>query len=257
MQLQGVRAVVTGGGAGLGAAAVQAYVSEGASVALLDVDERSGRSLTERLAADGYHVTFQHCDVALRSAVDAAFDTALDFLGGLHVLIHAAGISGGGSAAEITDQDWDRFLTINAKGTMHTNQAAFRAMQATGGSIVNFGSMAGIRAVGSAGHYAASKGAVMAWTRVAAGEWGRFGIRVNAVAPSASTGMYEAFRARLSPTELHAWDADLARAVPLRGRLGDPDRDIAPVLVFLGSDSARFITGQVISIDGGRVMLGS
>jgi NAD(P)-dependent dehydrogenase (short-subunit alcohol dehydrogenase family) len=258
MQLTDKRAIVTGAGGGIGAAAARAYLRDGAAVALLEIDEAACQRVVDDLRAEGHEVAYSGgCDVRDRAGVDHAFAAAVNALGGLDVLVHTAGMGSGGSAATITDEDWDRILDINAKGTLHTNQAAFRAMEAHGGSIINFGSMAGLRAMGAAGHYAASKGAVMAWTRVAAGEWGSYGIRVNAVAPSAITAMYERFRERLASDDLQRWDEELARLVPMGGRLGDPDLDIAPTLVFLGSDGSRFITGQVFSIDGGRVMLGS
>ena len=142
------------------------------------------------------------------------------------------------------------------KGTLYTNQAAFRHMRARGGRIINFGSGAGIRGQRGSAHYSAAKGAVMAWTRTVAQEWARHGITVNSIVPAIWTPMYEAYRQRMSEPESTIHDLAMQHVIPLGGRLGDPERDIAPVMVFLAGDGARFITGQAIAVDGGMVMLG-
>jgi NAD(P)-dependent dehydrogenase (short-subunit alcohol dehydrogenase family) len=256
MQLEGKRIIVTGAAGGIGSAAVRCCAREGATITALDVNEAALHTLIDDAGLAG-QVRALECDVANRASVDAAFAAATDYLGGLDALVHTAGIGGGLAAESITDEEWDRTLNVNAKGTLHTNQAAFRSMQEAGGSIINFGSIAGLRAMGAGGAYSASKGAVMAWTRVAAKEWGRFGIRVNSVAPTVATPMYTKYRASLSPEELAEWDAGLWRDHPLGGRMGDPELDLGPVLVFLASDSSRYMTGQVVSVDGGHAMLGS
>ena len=253
MLLAGRRIVVTGGASGIGAATVRAYAREGARVASLDVNDEAGR----HVAADaGPEVTYFHCDVAERAQVDDVLARAVASLGGLDALVHAAGIERGAPAEEITDAEWDLVFAINVKGTLHTNQAAFRHLRARGGRIVNFGSGAAIRGQRGAAHYAASKAAVMAWTRTVAQEWARFGITVNAIVPAMWTPMYDAHRARLSEPERTMHDLAMQHVIPLGGRLGDPDRDLAPVMVFLAGDGARFITGQAIVVDGGMIMLG-
>ena len=142
------------------------------------------------------------------------------------------------------------------KGTLYTNQAAFRHMQGHGGRIINFGSGAALRGQRGSAHYSASKAAVMAWTRTVAQEWASHGIRVNNVVPAIWTPMYDAHRARMSPQELAIHDMAMQHVIPLGGKLGDADADLAPVMVFLASDASRFITGQAIVVDGGMVMLG-
>jgi 2-hydroxycyclohexanecarboxyl-CoA dehydrogenase len=104
-------------------------------------------------------------------------------------------------------------------------------------------------------HYSASKAGVISWTRTIAHEWGRHGISAVAVNPAIWTPMYQEHRDRLSPDELVEQDAKKVVSVPLGGRLGDPDHDMAPVLVFLVGDGARFITAQIVSVDGGMVPL--
>lgn len=253
MRLDGKRIIVTGGAGGIGAAAVATYVREGARVVATDVDDARGASLAEATGAE-----YLHCDVANAAEVRKVFAAAAESLQGLDVLAHLAGIERDLPASDIGESEWDLVLDVNGKGTLLTNQEAFRLMRdAGGGSIINAGSGGGIRGQPNSAHYAASKGAVMAWTRTVAQEWGRYGVRVNCLAPAAWTPMYEAFRSRMSPNELAIHDLTMQHMVLIGGRLGDPERDIAPVLVFLASDDSRFVTGQVISVDGGLVMLGS
>jgi NAD(P)-dependent dehydrogenase (short-subunit alcohol dehydrogenase family) len=140
---------------------------------------------------------------------------------------------------------------VNVKGTVYTNQSAFGLMRAVGGTIINFTSGAALKPYPRGAHYSAAKAAVAAWTRTVAHEWGRYGIRVNSVAPAMRTPMYEAHLARLSATELEALRARHRQRVALGGQLGDPDTDLAPVMVFLAGPGSRFITGQIIAVNGG------
>ena len=253
MQLEGKRIVVTGGAHGIAAAAVRAYAREGARVASLDVDDDAGRRVAEDA---GSSVTYHHCDIAKRDEVFAVFEQVVVELGGLDVLANVAALEGPKASEELDDGDWDRILTVNVKGTAFTNQAAFRHMKGQGGRIINFGSIAGIRGQKGSAHYAASKAAVMAWTRTVAQEWAREEITVNSVVPAMWTRMYDNYRSHLSEQDLAIHEAAMKEMIPLGGRLGDPDVDIAPVMVFLASDGARFMTGQAIAVDGGMMMLG-
>ena len=253
MLLPDRKIIVTGGASGIGAATVRAYAREGARVAALDVQDAPGR----RVATEaGDAVTYHHCDVSSREAVHEVFARVVAGLGGLDVLAHVAGLERGTPAEDIPDEEWDLVFDVNVKGTLYTNQVAFRHMQARGGHIINFGSGAGIRGQRGSAHYSAAKAAVMGWTRTVAQEWARYNITVNSVVPAIWTPMYDAHRARMSPGELNIHDLAMQHVIPLGGRLGDPDRDIAPVMVFLAGDGARFITGQAIAVDGGMIMLG-
>ena len=254
MQLSGRRIIVTGGARGIGAASVRAFVAEGANVASLDVLDDAGRQVAGEATEKGPGTAqYRHCDVTDRQQVNAAFTEVVRELGGLDVLASIAGVEGSARAADITDEEWDRIFAVNVKGTLYTNQAAYRAMRGNevGGRIINVGSDAGLGPNPNGGHYSASKGAVMSWTRTAAAEWGGDNITVNALLPAMWTPMYEEFRSRMRPENLAAHDAAMAARVPLGGRLGDPDRDLGPVMVFLASDGSRFITGQLISVNGG------
>src|SRR5262245_38239687 len=253
MELRDRRIIVTGGASGIGAAAVRAFARAGARVASLDVNDDAGRRVATEAGAG---VQYYHCDVAARPAVDDIFARATAALGGLDVLLHAAGVERGAPAEAITDADWELVFAVNVKGTFYTNQAAFRHLRDGGGHILNFGSGAAVRGQRGAAHYSAAKGAVMAWTRTVAQEWARYRITVNAILPAIWTPMYDAHRGRMTDEERTMHDLQMQYAVPLGGRLGDPERDLAPVLVFLAGDGACFITGQAIAVDGGMVMLG-
>jgi NAD(P)-dependent dehydrogenase (short-subunit alcohol dehydrogenase family) len=253
MQLAGKRIVVTGGASGIAAATVRAYAREGATVWSLDVADDKGAAVA---AAAGPSVTYCHCDIARRDEVFATIDRAAAAMGGLDVLANVAAVERGTPAEDIPDAEWDLVFAVNVKGTVYTNQAAFRHLRERGGAVINFGSGAGIRGQRGSAHYSASKAAVMAWTRTVAQEWARHAIRVNSVVPAIWTPMYDEYRRRMSEQERAIHDMAMAHVVPLGGKLGDPDRDAAPVMVFLASDASRFITGQAVVVDGGMVMLG-
>jgi NAD(P)-dependent dehydrogenase (short-subunit alcohol dehydrogenase family) len=244
--LAGKRIVVTGGARGIGAATVEAYAEEGAAVVSLDVSHGDG---------DGpAGVPAIACDVADPASVESAFGAAVEHLGGLDALANVAGIISQHRAEAVPLDEWHRVMAVNATGTLLTNQAAFPHLrEAGGGSIINVGSVAGVRGYPSGGHYAASKGAVLAWTRTVADEWGPLGIRVNAVAPSVWSPMYDEWRAGLTPDALAAHDEFQRISTPIGGKLGDARSDLAPLMVFLASDGSRFITGQTIAADGGKL----
>ncbi len=253
MLLAGKRIIVTGGASGIAAATVRAYAREGATVWSLDVADANGAAVA---AAAGARVTYRHCDIAQRDQVDAAVDEAARTMGGLDALANVAAVERGTPAESIADAEWDLVFGVNVKGTLYTNQAAFRHLKDHGGVIINFGSGAGIRGQRGSAHYSASKAAVMAWTRTVAQEWGQYRIRVNSVVPAIWTPMYDEYRSRMTEQERTIHDMSMAFVVPLGGKLGDPDADAAPLMVFLASDASRFITGQAIPVDGGMVMLG-
>ena len=253
MQLAGKRIVVTGGASGIGAATVRAYAREGARVVALDVDDDAGEGV---VADAGGGAVYRHCDISQRTEVDRTIDEAAALLGGLDVLANVAGVERGTPAEDIPDAEWDLVFATNVKGTLYTNQAAFRHLKARGGRIINFGSGAGLRGQRGSAHYSASKAAVMAWTRTVAQEWAGYGITVNSVVPAIWTPMYDRHRARMSEAERSMHDMAMAHVIPLGGKLGDPDRDMAPVMVFLAGDGCRFMTGQAIVVDGGMIMLG-
>jgi NAD(P)-dependent dehydrogenase (short-subunit alcohol dehydrogenase family) len=254
MKLVGKRIIVTGSAQGIGQAVVDAYIAEGARVYALDMNEVLGIQSVEATNRRGPGTaTFLRADVSNRDALDAAFATAVDDLGGLDVLAHIAGVHRHAPTHDVPDELLRWIFEVNVNGTIYTNSAAYRFMKDTGGAIINFGSESGLTAEVNNAVYGASKAAVHTWTRSVAREWGRYGIRVNAVLPYVVTPMYTSFRAALSPEELAAHDRSTAEQIPLGGKFGDPAVDLAPVLVFLAGEGSKFITGQLLPVDGGLI----
>ncbi|AZG45509.1 SDR family NAD(P)-dependent oxidoreductase [Gordonia insulae] len=246
--LNGRRVIVTGGASGMGEGLVRAFPELGARVVSLDLVESVGRTVADEVGA-----TFQQVDVSDQVSVDRAIDAAVETLGGLDVLIHAAGIAPS-APSESTPLDlWNTVMAINATGTMLTNQAAFRHLRDHGGAILNFASAAGLDGLPRKAAYSASKGAVLAWTRTVAAEWGQYGITVNAIAPAIWTPMYDKTRSEMTEDQLTQHDAIMAQRIPIGGRLGDIVNDFVPVMAFYASEGAGFVTGQTISIDGGTL----
>lgn len=247
--LDSLRVIVTGGASGMGAGLVRAFPRLGARVVALDLDGEGDRIAAESGAG------FIRCDVSDKTSVDNAFGRAVEQLSGLDVLIHAAGIAPGAAADMTTLDMWSKTLSVNATGTFLTNQAAFGYLRDHGGRIINFASAAGVAGYPGKSAYAASKGAVLAWTRTAAIEWAPFAVTVNAIAPAIWTPMYDTTRAAMTPTQLAQHDQALRTSIPLGGKLGDVDADLVPVLAFLAGAGSRFMTGQVFAVDGGGLML--
>ena len=254
MDLQGKRLIVTGCARGMGAATLRAFTRAGGHVIGMDVTDDAGKAVTDAATVAGPgRAAYLHVDIANRASVENAFARAVEQLGGLDALAHPAAIQRSSSASDVTDEDWDLMFAVNVRGTMLTNQVAARYMKAAGGgSIINFGSISGQRAEPTAAAYSAAKGAVHAWTRTAAGTWGTDNIRVNAILPAMATPMYLEARARSTEEELTASYWRNHSSIALGGKYGDPDLDLGPVMVFLASDASRFITGQLIPVDGGQ-----
>lgn len=255
-ELAGNRTVVTGGARGIGATVVRGFLADGAQVLVLDRRDELGEVLVSE--AQSNRVRYMHCDVTDSAQVRAAFEAAAEWMGGLDALVHSAGLDKPGYTAEdLPEAIWDLVLSVNAKGTFLTNQAAFHLMKEKGGAIINMGSFAGIRGMPDRPAYSAAKGAVLAWTRAAAGAWGPYGITVNAIAPTMATDVAERHLAQLAPEARHELEDARARVTPLGGRLGNAERDLLPMVRLLAGPGGRYMTGQTFAVDGGRTMLGS
>lgn len=255
MELDGKLIIVTGAARGMGAATVRSYVKAGADVVAMDVSDDLGREVVAAANAEGPGAaTYLHVDVADKASVDAAFAAAVERLGGLDVLAHPAAIQRSGLPHEVTVEEWDQMFAVTVRGTMLTNQAAHRAMKAggKGGSIINFGSISGLRPESGASAYSAAKGAVHSWTRTAAEAWGADGIRVNAILPAIATPMYHEALERLDDEGLTAHHWRNEASIAMGQKYGDPDADLGPVMVFFASEGSKFISGQLIPVDGGQ-----
>jgi NAD(P)-dependent dehydrogenase (short-subunit alcohol dehydrogenase family) len=246
--LQGKRILLTGGATGIGAAAVAVLSAAGAEVVA---------TYHSKPPPDNLNAKWLQCDVRDPAVVTETFRQTVDALGGLDVLIHAAGIWQAGIPGHIDAEDLDFVLDTNLKSTVYTNQAAHAVMQGHGGRIINLGSAEGVMGSPISASYAAAKAGIHAWTRSAAKVWAGANITVNALAPAMDTPGADRLRSFLGPEAAPFLDQQLQTSIPLGGKLGDPERDLGPMLVFLAGDGARFITGQLLAVDGGLMMLGA
>jgi NAD(P)-dependent dehydrogenase (short-subunit alcohol dehydrogenase family) len=245
-RLEGRVAIVTGAGTGLGRAIAQELTGEGADVAILEIDRESGERAAEELGSGGVRARAYATDVARREDVDAAFNAALDDLGRIDIVVNNAGISRvGPHTQDVTDEDWHNSIAIMQTGVFYCMRAAARVLlPQRAGSVINISSIRGFSPNPGRLAYCAAKAAVIMMTRVAAGEWAPFGVRVNAIAPGVMrTSMWERDVARGVLDERHYLEA-----IPLH-RLGDPS-EVGKLAVFLASDDSAYMTGAVHTIDG-------
>jgi NAD(P)-dependent dehydrogenase (short-subunit alcohol dehydrogenase family) len=244
--LEGQRAVVTGGGSGIGRATARRMVDEGASVAVVDLDGDAADQVAKEIGALAYRV-----DVTDAEALEAAVADAAERLGGLSVMYNNAGTGGMAYTHGYRPEDWERLVRVNLTGVWHGIRAAAPLLLAGGGgSIVSTASISGTRPSAGEAPYAASKAGVAALTATAALEYAPT-IRVNAVSPGMiRTGLTSPLLDNF-PDQVES----LVEKTPV-GRIGEPE-DIADVVIFLCSDLARFITGQNLVVDGGMTLHGA
>lgn len=242
------RSLVTGAASGIGLAVARALLAEGASVALLDID-RAGL----QAAGDTVPGPILECDVSDELQVTAAIGAASEALGGnVELLVNAAGVYRVAPLVDLEAKDWNEVVDVNLRGTFLVAREVVARLDpdGTGGTIVNLASTAALAADATepAGHYTASKGGVIALTRQMAVEWAHRGVRVNAVCP----GVIDTPMLRLmdDPQRGRRY---LEASVPLR-RLGTAD-EVAQAVLFLGSEAASYITGAVLTVDGGATAL--
>mgnify|MGYP005842737149 CR=1 FL=1 len=253
--LQGKVVVVTGAAAGIGRETARRFAAEGCRVAAWDVDAARGETLPKELAAAGGEGAFFSVNVADAAAVASAVQAVLDRWGRLDVLVNNAGIVRDGQlvkfkdgqlAASMSDEQWESVIGVNLRGVFNCTRAVVPHLIAGGGGVVlNASSVVGLYGNFGQTNYVATKAGVIGMTRVWARELGRYKIRVNAVAPGfVATEILAAMPQKVL-------DGMVAHT-PI-GRMGQPI-DIANAYVFLASDAASFITGAVLSVDGGLVV---
>ncbi len=245
--LSGQVALVTGAARGLGRAISLALAHAGADVALGLRDVTTGGELAREIEAMGRRVLPLQMDVLRQEQIFRAIDDAVDAFGRLDILVNNAGGGTTALAENVTEADFDLTLTLNIKATFFASQAAGRVMmrQKGGGGIINMSSQAGYAALPTESVYCASKAAVSHLTKCLAVEWGKYNIRVNAVAPTfiKTPGTEEA----LADMEFRA---DVIERIAALHRIGEPV-EVAGAVVFLASPAASLITGHTILIDGG------
>ena len=237
--------VVTGGAQGIGAACARRFAREQARVVIADVDGLRGQALAQELGA-----LYVHCDVGDKSQVDALVQTVLQVHGRMDVLVNSAGIFRMADFLEMTEDDFDSVLRVNLKGSFLVGQAVARAMAAArGGAIVNMSSVNAVLAIPTLASYNVSKGGINQLTRAMALALADRNIRVNAVAPG-TIATELAAQAVLTSDE--AKNRILSRT-PMK-RLGEP-AEVADVVAWLASDAASYVTGEIVTVDGGRMTL--
>ncbi|MCL4782301.1 MAG: SDR family oxidoreductase [Bryobacterales bacterium] len=249
MQLKDKVAIITGGAGGIGQGIVRRFLREGARVLIVDIaDQATGDKLVEDLRRGG-DAKYLRSDISVADNAPAIISAAIEAFGKLDILVNNAHASKQAPIIETTQEMWDLSLGSGMFATFWLMKAAYPELKKTKGAVVNFASGAGLKGMANQVSYAAAKEAIRAITRVAANEWAVDGIRANLVAPVALTPGIQQW-ARAFPTEYQ----EVLKGVPL-GRLGDPETDIAPAVVFLASDAAKYITGQTLMTDGGSIML--
>jgi NAD(P)-dependent dehydrogenase (short-subunit alcohol dehydrogenase family) len=248
-RLQGKVALVTGGGSGIGQASALRFAAEGAAVGVLDLKPETASITAMMIAKEGGTALALAADVSSAAEVTDAVDCLVAEFGGLHVLYNNAGVDSRGSVAVAEEADWDRCFDVNVKGTFLCSKAALQHM-GEGGSIINQASVAGLVGVMNFAAYGAAKGAVIALTRSMAVDLAPRRVRVNVICPgTVYTPLMEPMLRARGDGDLEVGLAKTLVKYPI-GRLGTPE-DIANVALFLASDEAAFMTGSVVTPDGG------
>ena len=250
-KLAGKTAVVTGAGSGIGRAAAVLFAREGAAVAVVDLNAEAAKDTAGEIAASGGTALPVVANVADRLQVTSAFEQIRNEYRRVDVLYNNAGVNSAGSVIDATEDDWDRSFAVNAKGTFLCSQAAAPGMVAAGGgSIINQGSVAALAGIANFASYCAAKGAVVALTRSMSVDLAPRGVRVNVICPgTVYTPLMEPMLRARGGGDMEAGLALTVAKYPI-GRLGTPE-DIAAVALFLASEDSSFLTGSVLTADGG------
>ena len=243
-------AVVTGAARGIGFGTATRFAQEGASVAILDLDESAAADAAGKLPlADGAKAIGIGCDVSSTESGEAAVERVVAELGGIHILVNNAGITRDNLLFKMSDDDWDQVINVHLRGAFLMTRAAQKHFVAQKyGKIVNLSSVSALGNRGQA-NYSAAKMGIQGFTRTLGIELGRYGVNANAIAPGfIATEMTDATAARLG-IGVEDFRAAAAEANPVK-RVGYPE-DIAAAAAFLCADEASYITGQTLYVDGG------
>ncbi len=247
MKLKDRVVIVTGGARGIGRAIATSFLNEGAKVAVIDSDKERLEKLREETEKKKKEVMVIPCDITKSSEVNGMVNQVHKQFGRIDILVNNAGIIRRGTIETVTEEDWDRVIEVNLKGTFNCCKAVVETMKKQGyGKIVNVSSIAGkLGDITSAPGYGPSKAGVDALTKTLARQLAPYGINVNGVAP-------HAIETEMSAQWSEERRKEIIASIPLC-RLGKPE-DVANAVLFLASDEASFITGEILDVNGGALM---
>ncbi|NND43439.1 MAG: L-iditol 2-dehydrogenase [Silicimonas sp.] len=254
-RLDGKSALITGAARGIGLGFAQAYVREGATVAIGDINLAAAKEAAADIGAGAYAVEL---DVTRQTSIDAAIDAVVEKAGKLDICVNNAALFDAAETVDITRESYEKLYAVNVAGTLFTMQAAARQMikQGHGGKIINMASQAGRRGESLVLVYCSTKAAVISMTQSAGLNLIRHGINVNAIAPGVVDGAHwehvDAMFANLEGKKPGQKRAEVEAGVPA-GRYAQPE-DLAPMAVFLASEDANYIVSQTYNVDGGQWM---
>lgn len=247
MRLAGKTALVTGAGQGIGRGIALAMAAEGAAVAVVELDERSGSRTAAEIEKLGGRALAVRCDVRVRAEVQAAVAAVVAEFGALDVLVNnACAAATDVPLVDVSDDDMALAWQSGVLGSLYLMQSCHPHLRGRKSSVLNVGSIAGVQGMAGCAAYGPAKEAIRSLTKVAAREWGPEGIRVNCLCPNADSPARR--RWREEHPEIAA-GAEIEN-IPL-GRVGDCERDIGGAAVFLATAEARYITGHTLMVDGG------
>ena len=244
LSLQGKKSLITGAAKGIGESIAMTFAKLGSDLALVDIDSPSLEKVSEEIRKTGRRVYPIVADITSLKDIEEIVQKSIQNLGEINVLVNNAGVSFLNPAEKLTEEEWDKTLSVNLKGLYFLSQAVGRHMiQKKSGKIINIASQAAVVALENHIAYCASKAGVVAVTKVLALEWGKYNINVNAIAPTII----------MTPMGKKAWSGEkgekMLERIPL-GRFGEPE-DVAFTAAFLASDISNMITGTTIMVDGG------
>jgi len=247
MLLEGKNALVTGGSQGIGAAASLELAREGANVCLTyRKHDTEAKKYADEIREMGRKAIAIKCDISSFSEAENVVKTTIDEFGGLDILVNNAGMNWDGVSWKMSEEQWDRVIEVNLKGYFNfTRQVAPIFKDQKSGKIINITSINGLRGKFGQSNYSASKAGIIGFTKAVAKELGAFSVNVNAVAP----GLIET--TMLKESDSRDKIIDMAMNEIVLKRVGQPE-DLANVVVFLASDKARHVTGEIIKVDGGQ-----
>lgn len=249
--------IITGGAGGIGGAASEIFAGEGASVVIADLDEKAGMRLQAKITASGGTCTFLRCDVSRSDDVRSVIEFCKNTFGSLDVIYNNASVylaKLDGRVTEIEEAVWEKVIAINLRSIYLFCKYGIPLMMKKGGSIINTASSAGVIGIPNCDAYTATKGATVQLTKSMAVEYGRYGIRVNCIAPAAIMTPMVKESNPSDGSDLFDEKAFLNLRTPLR-RYGTPE-EIAKVALFLASDESTYLNGSVIVADGGITVCG-